>query len=362
MCISSLFKFSCVDSFFLVILQSQNLKEMEKPLISIIVPVYNMERYLRECLDSIKSQTLKQWECILVDDGSTDSSPIICDEYVAKDDRFKVIHKPNGGLSNARNAALKIAKGDLIGFVDSDDWIEPEMFQLLYNLIIEYDADIAQVGFIKEYKGRHSTKHFTRHTNVISKEDALREISFDHLPNYVWNKLQRREIITCDFPNGRNFEDIYVYGQWLKNINKMVVDPTPAYHYRMRKGSIIHTDVAKNRYDYFLSCIDTMHGIEDLLQGENNINRRNVYLNKAAVGAAKIIARYEKNIKQREETILRISNEVRKYPLPSPRNISLKSWWRAKLLRHCPHFFSNLMRGVHTFDVDVKSRERKFYE
>lgn len=128
-------------------------------IISIIVPVYNVELYLRQCLDSILSQTFKDWECILIDDGSTDSSPSICDEYVSRDSRFKVAHKINEGLSSARNEALKLAKGEYIGFVDSDDWIEPEMYEVLYSNIKEYNADISMVGYRMEFRGRHSTKH-----------------------------------------------------------------------------------------------------------------------------------------------------------------------------------------------------------
>ncbi len=122
---------------------------MEDKLISIIIPVYNVERYLRECIDSIIAQTYKNLEIILVDDGSSDKSGEICDEYSKKDSRIKVIHKKNGGLSDARNVALDIAKGDYIGFIDSDDYIEKDMFQILYNLAEEYNAEISSISFYK---------------------------------------------------------------------------------------------------------------------------------------------------------------------------------------------------------------------
>lgn len=335
---------------------------MSNPAISIIVPVYNMDMYLRECLDSIKAQTFTNWECILVDDGSSDSSPDICDGYAAADPRFIVIHKENGGLSSARNEALKRAKGELIGFVDADDWIEPEMYARLYELIKNYDADIAQVGYRTEYRGRHSTKHLTHSIQVIDGMTAMREIGFDRLPNYVWNKLHKRQIITCEFPYGRNFEDIFVYGQWLKNIKKMVLDPTPMYHYRMRKGSIIHADAAKNRFDYFLSCIDRMKMITDSLNGEKDIERENAYINKSAVNAAKIISRSEKNKILRDGAIARISQEAKSYPIPSAKFLGIKLWWRAKILQWNPKFFSGLMRGVHILDLDSKHREAQMYE
>ncbi len=334
---------------------------MEKPEISIIVPIYNMEKYLRECLDSIQTQTFSDWECILVDDGSKDSSPTICDEFTARDHRFKVIHKKNGGLSSARNAALKVALGQYIGFVDADDWIEPEMFECLYNDIIGYDAELAQIGYRREYKGRHSTKHLTDSHKVIDGQEAMKEIGMDRLPNYVWNKLHKRSIINCEFPEGRNFEDIYVYSNWLKNVNKMVLNPRVLYHYRMRKGSIIHSDVARNRGDYFLSCIDRMKMIESSL-GKNDAEKRNCYVNRAAVNASKIIARDEKDIMLRHNEIKRISEQVKAYPLPSPKALGLKKWWRANLLRNNPRFFSWLMRSVHILDFDAKYRNSHLFD
>lgn len=318
--------------------------------------------YLKECLESIRVQTFSDWECILVNDGSVDLSPSICDEYVNIDSRFKVIHKQNGGLSSARNSALSIAKGDFIGFVDSDDWIEPDMYELLYNLITEYDADIAAVGFVKEYRGRCSIKHVVHKTKVITGEDAIREMCFDKIPNYVWNKLHRRSIITCNFPEGRNFEDLVVYSQWMKNVNRIVLDPAPMYHYRMRKGSIIHSNVVKNRYDYFLSCIDQMNMIDHLHTNRNDKERKNGYINKSAIAAAKIIARIEKNQLLRDEAIMKISREVKDYPLPSFGKISLKTRLRAMLLKNHPKTFGAIMRGVHIFDIDMKNREKRYYD
>ncbi len=335
---------------------------MDKPKISIIVPVYNVEDYLRECLDSIKAQTFTNWECIIVDDGSQDACPAICDEYSSKDSRFKTIHKPNGGLSSARNAGIRASEGELIGFIDSDDWIEPEMFQLLYNLITQNNADIAQVGYIKEFIGRHSVKHHVKTTKVISGKEAIQEVSFNRLPNFAWNKLHRRKIMTCDFPEGRTFEDIYVYSRWLKNVDRMVIDPSPVYHYRMRKGSIIHSNVAENRYDYFQSCIESMKALEDCSDDKRTFFHKNAYIIKAAINASKKIARYENDHLKRDETIQRISREVKRIPIVSIRYMGIKQWWRAQLLTKHPRFFTKLMRGVGFFDFDFKDREKRYYD
>lgn len=335
---------------------------MDTPAISIIVPVYNMERYLKECLDSIKAQNFKDWECILVDDGSMDSSPSICDDYAAQDSRFSVIHKENGGLSSARNAALKKATSDYIGFVDADDWIEPNMYELLFRLIKQSDADIAQTGYWNEYRGRKSTKHITTSTRIIDGTVAMQEIGFDRLPNYVWNKLHHRRIITCEFPEGRNFEDIFVYGHWLRNVRKMVVDPTPTYHYRMRRGSIVHTDAARNRYDYFISCMDRMKMVENIMGINADQEQIRAYIHKSAVNACKIIAREEKDIAKRNKAIERIRQLIIAYPLPGLAHLSPKQWWRAKMLRDNPELFSLLLRGIHILDLDTRHRQAHFYD
>lgn len=318
--------------------------------------------YLRQCLDSIRAQTFTDWECIVVDDGSTDTSPAICDEYGAKDQRFRVIHQDNGGLSSARNRALKVANGQLIGFVDADDWIEPEMYETLHRLVSENDADMAMVGFCKEFVGIRSTKHLTHHDKIIDGKTAIKEIGFDHMPSYVWNKLHKRAVINCDFPEGRNFEDIFVYGEWLKNVRKLVIDRSPLYHYRMRKGSIIHTNPAKNRYDYFLSCIDRIKMIESLSDIKKDENLRNAYINKSAVGAAKIIARQEKDVMLRKGAVNRIRMELLDYPLPLMKHLKPKTWWRAYFLRKYPNFFIFLMRGVYKFDFDYRRRMASLYD
>ena len=140
------------------------------PKISVIVPVYNVEKYLRKCIESILNQTFREFELILVDDGSTDSSGKICDEYALKDSRIKVIHKENGGASSARNAGLDVAKGEYIGFVDSDDWIEMDMYGELYRLIKENNTDISVCGInnIKDIK--YKNENLKEKIQIIKKE------------------------------------------------------------------------------------------------------------------------------------------------------------------------------------------------
>ena len=335
---------------------------MAEPIISIIVPVYDVEMYLRHCLESIRTQTFQEWECILVDDGSPDGSPSICDEFAQTDARFKVIHKKNGGVSSARNAGLEASTGRYIGFVDPDDWIEPQLFEYLHQLITEENADIAQVGYWTEYTDHSRVKHMTKTRRILDGQEATLDMAYNRLPSYLWNRLHRREIITQKFPDGRTFEDLYVYGHWLKNVNRMVIDPTPLYHYRMRKGSIVHANPSNNQYDYFLSCTDRMRMIESLDSTKKDENRRNAYINKSAVNACKTIARMDSDRKRRISAILKIRKELRKYPLPSIKYFIPRVWWRAKILRIAPRTFSSLMRKIYSIELGSKKLNKNLFD
>ena len=213
-------------------------------LISIIVPIYNMEKYLVKCIDSIINQTYKNLEIILVDDGSTDKSSIICDEYKKIDSRIKVIHKSNGGLSSARNAGLDIAMGSLIGFVDSDDYIEETMYEKMKNNMDYYKSDISVCNFyyVKNGKKEISMKN-------LSSNIAEGKTKFDNLYNeyvsygvYAWNKLYKKELFdNIRYPNGKIFEDTYIICDLLEKARRVSYLIEPLYNYVFRDGSICHS-------------------------------------------------------------------------------------------------------------------------
>ena len=161
-------------------------------MISVIVPVYNVEKYIRQCLDSIVGQTYQDLEIILVDDGSPDSSGAICDEYAEKDSRIKVIHKQNEGQSIARNVGMQTATGDFIGFVDSDDSIDLEMFEKLFSAIDGVDIAICGHNVVYDAKIETNSKGKEKTLN----ESELWQEVFGNLNNAVWNKLFRRELLT----------------------------------------------------------------------------------------------------------------------------------------------------------------------
>lgn len=183
----------------------------EKTLVSIVVPIYNVEDYLTKCVDSVINQTYKNLQIILVDDGSKDSSSSICDEYLKKDSRIEVIHKENGGLSDARNVGMKYVKGDYTFFLDSDDWIDEKIIEKLLTLIIEYDADIAVSNYYYTYEDRNDIANKIDDDMCFEKEDAMKALlQNDIVKNFAWGKLYKTNLLCSnEFPKGKLFEDVY---------------------------------------------------------------------------------------------------------------------------------------------------------
>ncbi len=333
-----------------------------EPKISIIVPIYNVERYLRECLDSILAQTFGDWECILVDDGSPDGCPQICDEYAARDPRFRVIHRANGGQSAARNSGLRVARGQYIGFVDSDDWIAPQLFERLYRLITEYGTDMVQVGYRKEYVGFFRPKSLIKHISVLDRKQIVRELVFDNrIPSYMWNKLFRREVINTEFPEGKIFEDVAVLNRWVRDIRSAVLAPDTPYHYRMRKSSSLHTGFSC-QLDYFEAFREReleMHSLEPEALSEKE---RSLFLWKAAINQTKHIARKVPDSELRMRFIQKILLNIQDFPLPTIGALGLKKYLRARLLSNHPALFIRLMRAGALINLNKKFRTNHFYD
>lgn len=225
---------------------------MDNPLISIIIPVYNVEKYLAKCVESVINQTYKKIQIILIDDGSTDNSGKICDDFKLKDNRIEVIHKKNGGLSDARNAGLKIVKGDYIGFIDSDDYIEKDMYETLLCLLIENNADISIVSFFEYENGMFTKMEYTNELIKMNSLDGIKHILMDKkIPNYAWNKLFKKNIFNdIIFPVGRKFEDISITYKLFENANNIVFKDVAKYYYIRRDDSITKTKNYDNYKDY----------------------------------------------------------------------------------------------------------------
>ncbi len=209
-------------------------QETEKvPAISVIVPIYNMEKLMRKCLDSILAQTFQDYECLLIDDGSKDGSPTICDEYAAKDARFKAFHKPNGGLSDARNYGLVRAQGDYTIFFDPDDWVDEDCLKDLYKKAQDTNADMVICDYYNEdiYQSKYTKQTPTSLNHNIVLEDVI----VDNVYGYTWNKLIKRDLylkFDLQYPVGMyGCEDQYTMCKLLKNDIRIAYLPKAYYHY-----------------------------------------------------------------------------------------------------------------------------------
>lgn len=220
-------------------------------LISIIVPVYRVEEFLARCVESILLQDYQNFELILVDDGSPDQCGTICDEYLRKDKRIKVIHKENGGLSDARNSGLAIAKGDFIAFVDSDDWIASDYLSCMLGVLNLTGADICECEILKTSHTYEETPTCKLDIKECDTEDALKELICDDVfHQYVWNKLYKRECIgNISFPIGKLNEDEFWTYRVFANANKIVKINKVLYYYFQREGSIMGAKYNLRRLD-----------------------------------------------------------------------------------------------------------------
>ena len=219
-------------------------------LVSIIIPVYNVEKYLDKCIASVVNQTYTNLEIILIDDGSPDNCPTICDQWQAKDSRITVIHQQNGGLSIARNEGLKLATGEYIGFVDSDDWIEPDMVELLLTALLETDADIAVCNYQLESEGSKAIRKIavSSERKLYSNEEVLIIIIIggSFITTVVWNKLYRKNVLSnIKFPEGKIHEDNLWTPQVVGNSKRIVYIEDSLYHYVIRKESLAHDALLK---------------------------------------------------------------------------------------------------------------------
>lgn len=210
--------------------------------ISVIIPVYNVEKYLKRCLDSIINQTFKDLEIICINDGSTDNSAQILDEYANKDSRIKIITQPNSGLSATRNKGINIAQGEFISFIDSDDWIAENFYEKLYKTAIKYDADMAVCGIIRlnEYR----KKYLLQFQKEIILENSDKKFEICNIPdiNYVWNKIYKLDKIrkyNLKFLEGYVYEDVLFTPQTVFYLKKLVTVPHTHYYYWRTPNSIV---------------------------------------------------------------------------------------------------------------------------
>lgn len=229
---------------------------MNEVQISVIVPVYNVERYLEKCIASICSQTFADLEIILVDDGATDRSGAICDEWARKDSRIRVIHKENGGLSDARNAGIEIASGEWFMFVDSDDAITPDTLAQMHQAAVEHDCKIAVCNIVRIYDDG-GTEPFYNPVNELTVWDGQQRFETLKQPS-ACNKLFRADLFReVRFPKGKFYEDTFIYHILAHRAKKIVLTGHDGYYYLSRRESILGQPRYTDRYFDFIEAVYT---------------------------------------------------------------------------------------------------------
>lgn len=253
-----------------------------KPAISIIVPIYKVEPYIRRCIDSILAQEFKNFELILVDDGSLDNCGKICDEYAQTDKRVKVIHKKNGGQSSARNAGLDVAQGNYVGFVDGDDFINGKMYKILYENICKYSSDLVVCDFLKVMEGTPvviKDNILKNEVTQFTNKEALEQLFVYQDGIYVsgsgpsvkwitaWNKLYKRQLFeNLRFPEGRIFEDEYITHRILYRCKNITLCAAKLYYYVQRQNSTLNSSYSIKKWDRVYALKDRV----DFLKSVDN--------------------------------------------------------------------------------------------
>lgn len=290
-------------------------------LISVIIPIYNMEKYLKKCVWSVINQSYKNIEILLIDDGSKDNSPQICDEFLQIDERIKVFHKKNGGLSDAKNYGIKKATGDYITFVDADDWIESNMYEEMLLKMKKENADISICGRYIDYENGRSIKWNNPNEIKMNKEEALIYLnSFYKFDMASWDKIYKKELFNgIEFPYGKKCEDAYTTYLLFAKCKKIIYIPECFYHYFQRKGSISRN--AEINMDYIYAAAEQMKYIEKFFPSISYVGKTNYAFAIKSTYQVSI----ERKIKLNEE-YKQLKKDAKKYTMDVIRNkyISVK--------------------------------------
>lgn len=247
---------------------------MKKDLISIIIPVFNTEKYLKECIESVLQQSYHMIEVLLVDDGSTDNSLQVCQFYAEKDSRIKIFRKSNGGLSSARNLGIDNANGAYFAFVDSDDYIDENMIEKLYLALEKENADMAICNFqcVLENKEKVQLNQKYLREEVLLAEDAIKALFSEELGSYViaWNKLYKKELWNdLHYPEGYIHEDEFMIHHLLCRCKKVVTISDSLYYYRQVPGSIMHSGRNEKKLDKYVALADRILFLKKCVSDDN---------------------------------------------------------------------------------------------
>lgn len=309
-------------------------------MISIIIPIYKVEKYLERCIESVLNQTYNNLEIILVDDGSPDSCGLICDKYREKDTRIKVIHKTNGGLSSARNAGIEIASGDYYMFVDSDDYIHADMVEKLLEAVKTFHLKLGYCGFYSFTETEEIVaKAVMSEEKVIHKRETLIEMLYEPEGQRIvtsWNKIYDKSLFeTLRFPEGKIHEDEFIIHRVLDQVDQVIELKAEYYNYLQRKDSIVGKQYNIKRLDRLDAYLDRYQFYEALGDKTGAINAYSHYL-AHLIGDYKLIKEYVDNNKDIRKRLRNDFNEHYKKLIPLMKTgnkdkLALYHYWRRRL-------------------------------
>ena len=317
------------------------------PEISIIVPVYRVEKYINKCVDSILNQTFQDFELILVDDGSPDNCGAICDEYAKKDKRVLSVHKKNGGLSDARNSGIEVASGKYIGFIDSDDYISNDMYETLYNNIVKYNADVSVCGLYDCYGEKVVPQDIEKGVFEFNASQAVEYmLSGKGIGLFAVNKLYKRKIFEdVRYPVGKTYEDAFVIVDILIKTKKVIIDTTPKYYYMHRESSITLSNFSKKYYDILEAQMHNMKLIKENFPDLEDVGRFRIWW-----AYKQILSRLALNDKETRKEFKKdkkyISKMIRKdlFKILKNKYNSLNQRISYILIAFCPDLFMRIYR------------------
>ena len=330
----------------------------KKDLVSIVIPVYNGEKYLRKCLDSIIGQTYQAWELLLIDDGSSDSSGDICDEYAAKNEKIKVLHKENGGQASARNTGLTMAQGEYVSFVDCDDWLDSDMYSFMTDTLRQEDAEAVICGYVEEYDGWQKRVNADGKIDVYDADTTAKMLLKGQIGSYLWSMLFKRDIVREQMPDLNPYEDHATVYKWLLHANKVVTAHHAFYHYRQLQSSSLHSYDHKKGNHFFLAIKDRYDYISSrhLLPGWEAENRR-LYL-RGCIKLTKDLARMPDYDEQMRHIIDDVRLEIRRFLPITRQEMGLKYYIRQKLLLWNVDAYVRLMRFSSLFSLSRHTKEK----
>lgn len=331
-------------------------------MISIIMPVYNSGLYLREMIDSILAQSYRNWELVLVDDGSKDNSGEICEQYASTDNRIRVIHQQNAGVGEARNTGLRLIQGDYVYFADSDDSMEPEMLQKMVDVVDRTGADVVRVDYWDDYADSSVEKgRCDGSVESFCQAEATMKVYHNEITSYLWSMLFRRTVIQNSFPNLRTFEDYCAVFKWIASCNKLVWLHEPLYHYRQRQDSLMnHLHVGLDCPRDFMTAIQARY---DAIKRTPLVEkyRDDIILTyqKNLLKNTKNAVRSDCSAAERFFFMMKVMAILKQLPNPGMK-LGLKYTIRYDLLMHSPRLFQSLVRRTAIFSARHHRKARLF--